>query len=935
MIDFFPTSKNNGNSSRENFTFTQSVTIDIRAAINTTTLRSILSFCKQWNIRNIYIKLPNLDDTSIIDNLNAAIGDTFLFSPDEFQFYLYFENLEKSALKIMWKNNKDAKDFLLPFLINTADYEVHDKSMGEDIVRFFNPKPECYLIKPEKNTIYLKLKFPEHVFAIILESTGTNKNKISDFQDVTDHYDLKTGVLKIPWKNKNEVKVHVIRKIYGWSDSSVNQKINIFSSKIFESFLNYQENHLKHNFSFFSGFILNSDSFYPDNQNITPIDPNISEIYLEQTNNSYTKSMIQTLHDKNDQSHHYRYDFFNFNRNHLLNSLSKSLIKNDNPKNKHFKFFLRESENPDLTKTKRNQLFDYFSVFDEVELPIKAKSLKPDGIYAKRKEVDLKIASSICHHSEQKKVTVHCNDLLNTIDSFEKKLWQFHWLLSCGIIDVNFSIVHSETEAKVNLYNELPSFDPSYSAYRKWYKYINQMTDFAQKGTHKCDILVLYPSDSFFCGTVTDISELTSTLINSGYDFDFLDFEKFINPKHCVIQDNTLKINNNTYSVLILPGVEVISLDVLLRIYDFYNSGGTVIAIGGLPSKSCNWKKDHEIENISNKIWFKKTNIQSTKFKTNKWGGKGFYQNNMNLLPEILEENKKLLNLFIESEHKNIRTIVRESPQEYYLFFFNISSEDDFKGTIFSKYKGRPFIWNSDEEKADSLFTFSIKDMYMQIPLEIPAKQRTLIILKKGSLKDVPKIINTNINSIEKINVSRNQLKIFGSVTKSGKYSAIFNMHNMVKEAGITIKKILPVLKISNSEWKIRFKDKRFSGTLSDLSHYNRSFFGKIRYRKILVISKEYLSGYKLILDLGKVSDSIEIIINQKSIGMIVAPPYKIDITNHVIVGDNDFIFLVSSNLSNKLSYLSFQQNTGSLIKEIGLMGPVKIVPHKKIQIDF
>jgi len=93
----------------------------------------------------------------------------------------------------------------------------------------------------------------------------------------------------------------------------------------------------------------------------------------------------------------------------------------------------------------------------------------------------------------------------------------------------------------------------------------------------------------------------------------------------------------------------------LRKIYDFYSAGGTVIAIGNLPLKSTNWDEDTEIESISNEIWFKKSSISSTKFKTNKWGGKGYFQSDINLLADIINDNRQHLNLQVFCEIEKIK----------------------------------------------------------------------------------------------------------------------------------------------------------------------------------------------------------------------------------------------------------------------------------------
>lgn len=935
MLETLPISKNKKNGLQTNLSHTQSITLDIQTAINSDTFRSILSFCKQWNIKDIYIKLQNLNKPDVLDHIIHAIADTFLFSSDDFKFYLFYENLENYIIKKLWTSNVDAKEFLLPFFIHTADYEILDESLGIDIVNFYNDQPEIYRVKPEKKQIILDIKYPQHVCAVLMKTESKSENETNDLIDVTDNFDFINGRLAIQWKKDAEVSIYVLRKIYSWNDSVIQKKINIFSTKFYLSYLNYLNEHFNKYSSFFSGWVFNPLITFPKLSRVIPIKSDILKIFSEQTDKNYAKTAISCWHNIFDNSHHQCYDFYNFNRVQILNAINSNITKFVKTNQKQLKFLFADSGVENNNYIFEHQLFDFSKSLDELELQLSSKTINPEGDFAKIKELQLRIASSITHHHQNKKAVIHCDDLLNTYSKFENKIWQFNWLISCGVTNFNYSVDYSETEADANLYNDLPTFDPSFNAYEKWFSYINQMADFALKGIHRCDVLLIYPSDSYCCGNVTDSGKITQTLSNAAIDFDIIDFDNFTDNNFCKIHENRFQINSEQYSILILPGIEVIPLDVLRKIYNYYSAGGTVIAIGGLPSKSCEWDKDNEIEGISNEIWFKKSSISSTNFKTNKWGGKGYFQSNIKVLPEIILDNKKLLNFYIETEHNNIHTLIRELPREYYLFFFNLSATNIFEGTIFSKYKGQPFNWNFDSEKREPLYKFKIKDKFMQFNLQIPPKQARLIILKKESLKEIPKIVDSNITDIDSILTSRAKMQLSGSVAKDDKYYAKLSIHHLVKDAAINIGKFLPVLKISDQNWNIEYNEKKVLGSLNKLNRFEQAFCGSISYKKIIIILNEYLSGYKLILDLGEVRDSVEVFINKKKVGILINPPYTIDITNYLVEGDNIFNFRVNNNLSNKLSQFAFNQNNGFLVKEFGLIGPVKIIPKKKIELNF
>lgn len=911
-----------------------SVMIDVKEEISSPDFRSILSFCKQWNIKKIILKVYDLKNTKIFDHLYSAIADTFLFAADEFYFYLQYENLELSLIHNFWKKNESPEEFLLSFLNHNAKYEKYASVFGTNIFKFFDFEPETINVKIDKNKIDLIISNPENVFALYISEKNELKEKHFHNIDLQKHFNFKTGHVIISWKRSKEVHLYVLRKYVGYFEESVHQILNYFSEKVFKSYLQYLSDNLEKNLSLFNGWYLDPFQLYNQPQKLLPVSSNFVQTFKDKSDQDYSKAVLNFWYNSNNDSHHQCTDLFNFSREEIQKVFKKSYKNHLKTNDKKIVFNLNEIGQKVQQYGIPLYIFDFAKNINEFNISVNANLIFPNGTYAKEKETELRIASSISHHYNNKIGTVTCGDLLNINANFEEKLWYVNWLVSCGINDLSQSINYGQAEFKSNLYSNLPTYDPSYVSYKNWFKYINTITHFSSKGTHRCDILVLYPIQSYFYGNIVDLSIILPLIANEGIDFDLIDFDGFVNNDQCKIIDDKLSVNKEKYSILILPGVEIIPIEVLRRIYEFYSSGGTVIAIGNLPSKSTNWDKDNEIESISNEIWFKKSTISSTKFKTNKWGGKGFFQSDISLLPEIIKENRNLINLQIQSYSGKIRSIVRETSTEYFILLFNMSNSKDFQGNVYSKYKGKPFIWDFDNNEAIPYYNFKIKDTYLKFPIDIPVGQSKLIILKKQSLKALPKILSTNLCDIVDIKIKNQKISINGLVYEKGKYEVEVSLFNVKKKASKNIQKFLPALTISSKNWNIEFNNKKFIENLGDLSRYDQTYCGTIIYKKIIVISEEYLNGYKVMIDLGKLKDSVEIIINNKNLGICILPPYRLDITDSIQSGDNKFEFRIKNNLFNILSSLQTTDRKYNYIKEYGLYGPVKLIPYQELEFN-
>ena len=83
-----------------------------------------------------------------------------------------------------------------------------------------------------------------------------------------------------------------------------------------------------------------------------------------------------------------------------------------------------------------------------------------------------------------------------------------------------------------------------------------------------------------------------------------------------------------------------------------------------------------------------------------------------------------------------------------------------------------------------------------------------------------------------------------------------------------------------------------------------KCYSGGLWYRKNINISN--LNG-KFILDMGKVVATAEVYVNGKPVGIKVAPPFTLDITEYVVLGENRLEILVYSTLGNH--YITIPSN--------------------------
>lgn len=100
------------------------------------------------------------------------------------------------------------------------------------------------------------------------------------------------------------------------------------------------------------------------------------------------------------------------------------------------------------------------------------------------------------------------------------------------------------------------------------------------------------------------------------------------------------------------------------------------------------------------------------------------------------------------------------------------------------------------------------------------------------------------------------------------------------------------------------------------------NYSGGVRYRTCVVLTAEETQAHALRLDLGNVAGTAEVWINQKPVGVRVAPPWQFDIASVVKAGTNTIEVLVLNTLANHYQTTPSKYKGNPLS---GLLGPVTL----------
>lgn len=214
------------------------------------------------------------------------------------------------------------------------------------------------------------------------------------------------------------------------------------------------------------------------------------------------------------------------------------------------------------------------------------------------------------------------------IDYPEMKWWLDHMQVS----GINFIIPHSfnprapyDTDCPPYFYNG--GFEPRWPLYRVLADYSSRLSLMLTGGRHVCPVALVYLGNSFHVGKTILPDIMSEALQDALYDCDWLPYDVLENDAK--VKGRELALRQERYRVLIAPPAEVVPYATMLKIKEFYDAGGVVVAHGFLPTKSATLgRTSADIAAITRAIWGENAQQGLAVCRTNANGGRSY------LLPE-------------------------------------------------------------------------------------------------------------------------------------------------------------------------------------------------------------------------------------------------------------------------------------------------------------
>jgi hypothetical protein len=175
---------------------------------------------------------------------------------------------------------------------------------------------------------------------------------------------------------------------------------------------------------------------------------------------------------------------------------------------------------------------------------------------------------------------------------------------------------------------------PFWPWYKTWADYVGRLCLFQTQGHHVSGVAILSPTKTIAVNMVRSgrirrespqdriYAELSDRLLRLHYDFDYLD-ETQLERAEAADGHLCFQTTQETYSVVILPALEIISRFAAEKLLQFFHSGGTILALGSIPLEADHRGDDERVRDIMAEIF--QTGDSSCLEGTSEAGGRALF----------------------------------------------------------------------------------------------------------------------------------------------------------------------------------------------------------------------------------------------------------------------------------------------------------------------
>ena len=444
-------------------------------------------------------------------------------------------------------------------------------------------------------------------------------------------------------------------------------------------------------------------------------------------------------------------------------------------------------------------------------------------------------------------------------------------------------------------------FSTEFNRHNTWFKQGKNWTDYMRRCQHLQQQGKYAADVCYFIGE--DAPKMTGTRdpeLPLGYSYDYINAEVIL--QRLTVEDGKFVLPDGmSYSLMVLPRLTTMRPEVLTKIEELVNLGGTIL--GPKPEKSPSLQRyphcDREVKELADAMW--SDNYQDGSLI--QAHGEGYVLDGMDL-QEALDFLEVSRDVDFDGDLPVLWTHRTMPGMEIY--FISNQSDDELNFSPSFRVKGlKPQLWDATTGEIRMLSDYVEEKGRISVPLKMKAQQSWYIVFTNTANEQTAPAYASNFPEIETLQAVE------------GAWTVDFKN----KDIGPADEQSFPTL----ADWTSSDDDaiKYYSGT----AVYSTTF-----------TMDEVPEGSELFIDLGEVNVMAEIKLNGTELGGVWMAPFKVNTLGLLTAGENSLEVEVVNVWRNRLirdkqlppdqRYTSTtvgDETADEALQPSGLIGPVTI----------
>lgn len=526
-----------------------------------------------------------------------------------------------------------------------------------------------------------------------------------------------------------------------------------------------------------------------------------------------------------------------------------------------------------------------------------------EGNFASVYQADIRESASVSHLYGQKYVAAEALTAMGSDWAWSPELLKpiADYQMACGL---NRFVIH--TSVHQPLLDKAPGIslgpfgqwftrNETWAEQAKaWTTYLSRSCYMLQQGKYVADIAYYYGEDNNITSLFSRMNGKDLPAIPEGYSYDFINADAIVNLLS-VEKNQYVTPTGMSYRVLVLdPNSRYMTLTVLRKIQKMVKAGASVTGTKPIMTPSLS-DDPAEFESIVGELWATENGVSQV------GNGKVFagfslkdVLDNQNIVPDLT---------YSKPNTDNQLFFVHRKVGDIDIYWVNNRSDKETELDVTFRVEDKKVeVWHPETGSIETVSS-KISDGLTTVPLYLHPNDAVFVVFGHKS--------NSKTVDVSRPSES-NLLDVIGTWT-------VDFQKKRGAPAQVTFEELTPWNE--NAEPGIKY----FSGTAS--------------YKKTINIEKNWLGKENQIwIDLGELQNLGEVFVNGKSMGIVWKKPFKVNITEALIQGENNLEIQVTNLWVNRLigdqqpdtkEKITFVSNpfyrADSPLKPSGLFGPVKI----------